>query len=170
MWVVKRSQPQDRPIDCNVTEYKFTDGASNFIDVQLNFKNPPPELTPKTQEGEIGRLAVWGQSQQKVHVTSTQSISHWVQWWEPAIPATWEAQIKGSEVQAGLGIKVKPYWKNNKGWNCWGMAQVGKCLPGKSKALSSNSNTVEKKDNKRMHFLSSFGVLSRISTTIWKDY
>jgi hypothetical protein len=95
----------------------------------------------------------------------------WVKWLTPAMPATWEAEIRRMEargqteqknlgvvvhtchssyagsinrrikVQAGSGINVRSYLKNNESKRAKAVAQVVECLPAKSEALSSNPST-----------------------------
>jgi hypothetical protein len=56
-------------------------------------------------------------------------------------PSYMESVNRRIVVQASLGIKVRPYSKNNKAKKAGSVAKVVECLPSKLKALSSNSST-----------------------------
>jgi hypothetical protein len=62
------------------------------------------------------------------------------------IPATWEAEARGSQYKAGPGKSTRPYFfeKQTKAKRTQGAAQVAEGLLGKCEALSSIPSTTER--------------------------
>jgi hypothetical protein len=58
-------------------------------------------------------------------MTSEKSLMNWAQWYMPVIPATGEVEIGGSQFEANLGKKVRPYLKKKAGQNQAGQNQAG---------------------------------------------
>jgi hypothetical protein len=71
-----------------------------------------------TQEAEVGKIMVQGQSGQKVHETSPISTNDWVWWYTPVIPAMWGSTNR-IPVEAKLGITQDTISKiTNVDWRC----------------------------------------------------